>query len=229
MTVYGEWAHLVAVFLCLSLPSFIFSGPVSLFVFHLLSRFQMTLTSFLPPSHSHFLFLPIAECGCHPSAVAGEAIKQQERPEGGLRDKVYTCVWLIIAGISEELLCKLCTHTDREKVIYQDSVVTCVGVVNSNIVDLWPELFLLCSFPETLLIMSPSSPTVSVCLSALLTQTQCMYFSVIYNSQGIIEYVRCAPLSCQEYFHLKSIQLDPLISLLTPFYKYTATSWTMGC
>lgn len=36
-----------------------------------------------PPLRLPFPPLPLLECGCHPSIVAGEAIKRQERPEEG--------------------------------------------------------------------------------------------------------------------------------------------------
>lgn len=50
-------------------------------------------TTSLLPSLSHFLSSFFAECGCHPSLVAGEAIKQQGRPEEGpVRQGVCVCV-----------------------------------------------------------------------------------------------------------------------------------------
>lgn len=40
-----------------------------------------------PPLRLPFPPLPLLECGCHPSIVAGEAIKRQERPEEGLETR----------------------------------------------------------------------------------------------------------------------------------------------
>lgn len=132
VTAYGEWAHLVCC--CLSLSLFLSTFSLDrfpLFVFHLFSPFQLTLTSFPPLSTPKpHLSSPPAPISSPPSRwvwlsslyrgrwghkTAGEA-------GGGPRDKV--CVWLIVIHTSEELLCKLCART----VINLGAVVTVCAV-----------------------------------------------------------------------------------------------------
>lgn len=116
---YGKRVHLV----CRSLPPSLPYGPVSPFVFHLFSAFQLTLTSFPPPWKPHLSSTP-SPVSSPPSAwvwlsslyrgrwghkTAGEA-------RGGPRDEV--CAWLITTRISPEHLCKPCTRTTLRSLIF---------------------------------------------------------------------------------------------------------------
>lgn len=218
----SEYIWSVVVFLSHSLSTF----SVDLFdylsfISSLLFNWHSPLLS-LHPLRNHisrplllpFPLLPPTECGCHPSIVAGEAIKQRERPEEGWETRcvcvsVWVFVWLIIIQISEEHLCKLCTHTDTRMVINLGSVVTvCVAVLNSNISDL---CCVYCSFSHTHKSSCHLQGQVSVRLSAPLTQIHCMYFSVIYNIQVIFESVRCVPRTYHKCVQLKSIKLSSSI------------------
>lgn len=134
---YGKRVHLV----CCSLPPSLPYGPVSPFVFHLFSAFQLTLTSFPPPWKPHLSSTP-SPVSSPPSAwvwlsslyrgrwghkTAGEA-------RGGPRDEV--CTWLIITQISPEHLCKPRTHTRNAAVVNLCCCFrVCVGVLSSNVSD----------------------------------------------------------------------------------------------
>ena len=59
----------------------------------------------------------------------------RDRRRAGRQGVCFMSVWLIITRKSEQLLCKLCAHTETG--INLVPVVTCVGVLNSA--NLWPK------------------------------------------------------------------------------------------
>lgn len=183
--------------LLLSLPPSLPHGPVSLFVFHLSSAFQLTLTSCPPPWKPHLSSTP-SPVSSPPSPwvwlsslyrgrwghkTAGEA-------RGGPRDKV--CTWLIITQITPEHLCKPCAHTHTEmlwSLIFALLLpCVCVGLLSSNISD---PCWVSCSFSCAHNSWCRLQGQVLVHLSALLTQMPSMKFPVIYSIEMIFERMLC--------------------------------------
>lgn len=163
--------------LLLALPPPLPYGPVSPFVFHLFSAFQLTLTSFPPPWKPHLsptpspvssppsprVWLSSLYRGRWGHKTAGEA-------RGGPRDKV--CAWLIITLISQEHLCKPRTRARSVAAVNLCSVVAvCVRLSSSNISDpCWAS----CSFSCTHNSSCHLQGQVLVHLSAPLTQMPSM-------------------------------------------------------
>lgn len=170
-TTYGKCVHLV----CCSRSLLLYL--MDLFVFHLFSAFQLTLTSFPPPWKPHLSSAP-SPVSSPPSPwvwlsslyrgrwghkTAGEA-------RGGPRDKV--CTWLIITLISQEHLCKPRTRARNAAVVNLCSVVAvCVRLLSSNMSDpCWAS----CSFSCTHNSSCHLQGQVLVHLSAPLTQMPSM-------------------------------------------------------